>query len=157
MKHIYPLPIHHSWPLYERARHFALGQLHGYESLDTGPALADLVDEAPQSGQKPGEWSCDLSDNSLRWSREVYEIFGIPDGARLSRDETAAFYCEGSRAAMETLRAYAIRHRRGFTLDAEIQPGQGARRWMRLMAEPVCVGDQVVKLRGLKLLVPAGG
>ncbi len=55
---------------------------------------------------------------------------------------------------MEKLRAYAIRHRRGFTLDAEIQPMQGERRWMRLIAAPVCTGDTVVQLQGLKFLVP---
>ncbi|MBA3940534.1 MAG: hypothetical protein C0520_04925 [Sphingopyxis sp.] len=150
MKQLYPLPIHHSWPLYERERHFALGQLLDYHSLD-----ADVVIGAgPPGVQKLGEWSCDLADNRLSWSSEVYSIFGIPDGATVSRDEAVALYGEGSRAAMEKLRAYAIRHRRGFTLDAEIRPAQGEPRWMRLIAAPVCVGDTVVKLQGLKFLVP---
>ena len=151
MKQRHPLPIHHSWPLYERERHFALGQLLDYESLD-----ADIViDSEMQRIQKLGEWSCDLADNRLSWSSEVYHIFGIPDGAHVARDEAAALYCEGSRAAMEKLRAYAIRHRRGFTLDAEIQPMQGARRWMRLIAAPVCVGRQAVRLHGIKQDVSA--
>lgn len=152
MKQLHPLPIHHSWPLYERERHFALGQLFDYQSLDVD---ADVI--AGSTGARTlGEWSCDLADNRLSWSSEVYSIFGIPDGAYVSRDEAVALYCEDSRAAMEKLRAYAIRHRRGFTLDAEIRPMQGARRWMRLIAAPVCVGDTVVKLQGLKFLVPAG-
>lgn len=150
MKQRHPLPIHHSWPLYERERHFALGQLLDYRSLDTDVAIG--IDM--QRVHNLGEWSCDLADNRLSWSSEVYDIFGIPDGARISRDEVAALYCEGSRAAMEKLRAYAIRHRRGFTLDAEIQPMQGERRWMRLIAAPVCTGDTAVQLQGLKFLVP---
>jgi hypothetical protein len=56
----------------------------------------------------------------------------------VTRDETVALYCEGSRAAMEKLRAYAIKHRRGFTLDVEIKPAQAPQRWMRLIAAPVC-------------------
>lgn len=152
MRHTHPLPIHHSWPLYERARHFELGQLHDY---DAGLAIADARPSLPPGLARPGEWSCELADNRLTWSREVYAIFGLPDGARVSRDETVALYCEGSRAAMESLRAYAIRHRRGFTLDAEIAPATGARRWMRLIAAPVWEGSEIVRLQGLKMLVPA--
>ena len=150
MKHIYPLPIHHSWPLYERERHFALGQLLDYDSLDADVAARPASPDAPALGQ----WSCDLADDSLSWSREVYEIFGLPEGARVARREAVALYAEPSRAAMEKLRAYAIRHRRGFTLDAEIRPATGAPRWMRLIAAPVCAGDAVVKLQGLKFLLP---
>lgn len=150
MKPLHPLPIHHSWPLYERERHFALGRLLDYHSLDADVAFGAGLPAA----QTLGEWACDLvAGNRLDWSSEVYSIFGIPDGAPVSRDETAALYCEGSRAAMERLRAYAIRHRRGFTLDAEIQPMQGERRWMRLIAAPVCVGDVVVRLQGLKFRI----
>lgn len=149
MKQLYPLPIHHSWALYERERHFALGQLFDYHSLDAEVATG------ARGARNIGEWSCDLADNRLDWSSEVYSIFGLPDGARVSRDEAVALYSEGSRAAMEKLRAYAIRHRRGFTLDAEIRPMQGERRWMRLIAAPVCAGDMVIKLQGLKFLVPA--
>ena len=150
MKQLHPLPIYHSWPLYERERHFALGQIFDCRSLDAGVASG-----AHRAGML-GKWSCDLADNRLSWSSEVYSIFGMPEGAHVTREEAAALYCEDSRAAMERLRAYAIKHRRGFTLDAEIQPMRGERRWMRLIAAPVCAGDAVVKLQGLKFLVHTG-
>ena len=151
MRQTHPLPIHHSWPLYERERHFELGQLHDY---DAGLAIADAGRRLPPGLSSAGEWSCELADNRLSWSPEVYAIFGFPDGAEVSRDETVGLYGEGSRAAMEALRAYAIQHRRGFTLDAEIAPVVGARRWMRLIAAPVCEDGEVVRLQGLKFLVP---
>lgn len=150
MKPTHPLPVHHSWALYERERHFALGQVHGYDTLDWVPG-ATVVAERPVQA---GVWECDLSDNSLSWSDEVYDIFGIPRGAAVTRDEAVALYAEESRAAMEKLRAYAIRHRRGFTLDVEIRPALTTRRWMRLIAAPLCVGDGVVRLQGLKFIVP---
>ena len=154
MKQTYPLPVHHSWPLYERDRFFELGQLHdGNGTLDPVPDLDDVV--APVRPARLGQWECDLTDhNRLSWSDEVYDIFGIPRGAAIARHETVALYAEGSRAAMEKLRAYAIRHRRGFTLDVEIRPVHAPRRWMRLIAAPVCAGDDVVRLHGLKFLVP---
>jgi PAS domain-containing protein len=89
----------------------------------------------------------------LIWSGGVYDIFGLPRDASVSRDESVALYAEDSRAAMERLRAHAIKHRRGFTLDAEIRPANGASRWMRLIAAPVCEGGRVVRLHGLKLII----
>lgn len=157
MKPTHPLPVHHSWALYERERHFELGQVHGYDTLDSLPDASRFVGDGGLMRARPGYWECDLDQgNRLSWSGEVYDIFGIPRGAALVRDETAALYGEGSRAAMEKLRAYAIRHGRGFTLDVEILPAQGARRWMRLIAAPQCISGRVARLQGLKFLVPAG-
>lgn len=154
MKQTYPLPVHHSWPVYERERFFELGQLHGCDTLDPIPDIVDVAATGQRRRTRLGRWDCDLSDNSLTWSDEVYDIFGIRRGAAVTRAESVALYGEESRAAMEKLRAYAIRHRRGFTLDVEIKPAQAARRWMRLIAAPVCVDDQVVRLHGLKFIVP---
>ena len=139
-----PLPLHHSWPLIGDGCRFDLGRLFDGEGVcEINPARATRL-------QGVGQWYCDLADNSLNWSAEVYDLFGFPRGAMVSRGEAAARYGEVSRAAMERLRAYAIRHRRGFTLDAEISTAQGARHWMRLVAAPVCDGGRVVALRGLK-------
>ena len=155
LKPTHPLPVHHSWPLYERARFFELGQLHRCETLDPIPDVVDVAARLAPGRVPIGQWECDLTDNNrLSRSDAVYDIFGIPRGAAVTRDESVAFYCEGSRAAMEKLRAYAIKHRRGFTLDVEIKPAQAPRRWMRLIAAPVCVDDSIVRLQGLKFLVP---
>jgi PAS domain-containing protein len=139
----------HRWPLHERSRHF-----------DVGTILNCWVTEAiqpPNVGwlgfHHAGNWQCDLHDNSLIWSGGVYDIFGIPRESEITRSEALALYCEESRAKMERLRAYAIKHRCGFTLDAEIEPVGGKRRWMRLVAEPVFEGDRAVRLQGLKLII----
>ena len=144
-----PLALHHSWPIFEQARHFELGRV-------LNCAVIDLVEPAQVGAlgiYHAGCWECDLSDNSLTWSGGVYDIFGLPRGAQITRDETVALYCDGSRAAMERLRTHAIKHRRGFTLDAEIMPAVGGRRWMRLIAAPVCEGDRVTRLHGMKLII----
>jgi hypothetical protein len=54
---------------------------------------------------------------------------------------------------MERLRSYAIRHKRGFTLDIEIRAAVGETRWTRLIAAPLCEGNRAVRLHGLKLIV----
>jgi PAS domain-containing protein len=143
------LLIHHSWPVYERARHFDLGRV-------LNAAITDVVEPAEVGGLgflHAGCWECDLADNSLIWSGGVYDIFGLPRGVQVTRAEAVALYSEESRVAMERLRTYAIDHGCGFTLDTEIRPIVGGRRWMRLIAAPVCDGDRVVRLQGLKLIV----
>jgi hypothetical protein len=54
---------------------------------------------------------------------------------------------------VERLRAHAIRHSRGFTIDVQIDPVVGAPRSMRLIAAPLCQGEDVVGLHGLKILL----
>lgn len=139
----------HSWPLSEQARHFDLGHV-------LNCAVTDLVIPAVPGGlglHHVGCFECDLADDSLTWSGGVYDIFGLPRGASLTRDEAVSFYCEESRAKLERLRSYAIKHRRGFTLDVEIAPAVGGRRWMRLIAAPICAGGRSARLQGLKLII----
>jgi PAS domain-containing protein len=141
-----PLPLFHSWPILDSDRHFDLGHL-----VD-GDAAATLsaVDDAFLARHSIGRWECDLKDSRLTWSDAVYDLFGLPRGTDLSRAATVAQYSEDSRAAMERLRAYAIQHHRGFTLDAQIRATDGTPRWMRLIAAPVCVGNRAIRLVGLK-------
>jgi PAS domain-containing protein len=149
VKRTEPLALHHSWPIFEQARHFDLGSI-------LSSAVTDIV-QPEQVGalgvHHAGLWECDLRDNSLTWSGGVFDIFGLPRGSHVTRHEALAFYSEGSRAALERLRAYAIKHKRGFTLDVEIAPATGGRRWMRLIGAPVCEGGRAVRLHGLKLIV----
>ena len=149
MKPTEPLALHHSWPIFEQARHFDLGCV-------LSSAVTDIVEPAQVGAlglHHAGLWECDLSDNSLIWSGGVFDIFGLPRNAKIQRDEIVAFYCEESRVAMERLRTHAIKHQRGFTLDVEINPATGGRRWMRLIGAPVCEGGRAARLHGLKLIV----
>ena len=150
-----PLPsidqsiLEHSWPLWEQPRHFDLG-------LVFNSAVTDMLRPAAVGDlnvHHVGCWECDLSDNSLTWSGGVYDIFGLPRNARISREETLALYCEESRVKLERLRAYSIKHRRGFTLDVEIRSAMGEQRRMRLIGAPACIGDRPVQLRGLKIII----
>lgn len=137
-----PLQLHHSWPMVEVDQRFDLGR------LSDDPRGAD--GEAGPPNATLGLWACDLADNRLSWSREVYRLFGLPDHVAPARCTTVALYAEESRVAMERLRAHAIRHRRGFTLDVAVFPHDAGQRWLRLIAAPVCEGGQVVRLHGSK-------
>lgn len=86
----------------------------------------------------------------LTWTDGVFDIFGLPRGARIDREEAVALYGEESRAQMERLRADAIERRQSFTMDARIVRPDGGQRWMRLTAGVACRDGRPTHLYGLK-------
>jgi PAS domain-containing protein len=139
------LPLIHSWPLFERERQFELGSIVDGEC---DRLIASLSSASQVAGI--GYWECDLVNDRLSWSSPVYDLFGLPQTETPLRQDVLPLYAEESRVLMEQLRAYAIRHRRGFTLDAQLRPADGGTRWMRLVAAPVIEDGRVVRLQGLK-------
>src|SRR3546814_5697723 len=95
------LPLYHSWPLFECGQRFNLDQAVDWAvpDLSGAPVLKAEGQEFARRGI--GLWECDLADNSLTWSNEVYDIFGLPRGACVSREETLALYCDESRRSEE--------------------------------------------------------
>jgi PAS domain-containing protein len=144
------LPLHRSWPLWEQDRNFDLGHILNCAVTD---ALAP--DAIGALGlHHAGLWECDLSNEALIWSGGVYDMFGLERASRISREQAIAHFHSDSLAKLERLRAHAIRHKRGFTLDVEIYAAAvGERRAMRVIAAPVCEGQRVVRLHGLKLII----
>ena len=145
-----PLPLYHSWPLWDRALHFDLG--HVLNCAVTDAVLPDKIGEL--GVHHSGLWECDLADEGLIWSGGVYDIFGLERGSKITREIALRHYSEESRVKLGQLRAHALRHRRGFTLDVDIHAASvGERRRMRIIAAPVCEGHTAVRLHGLKLIV----
>lgn len=148
MRPIEPLPLHHSWPLFElRARLAPV-------MLDNDVARSD----AALAERGLGLWHCDLDGDRLHWTAGVYDIFGLERDCDVPRALALSLYAPESRVVMERLRAYAIRHKRGFTVDVDINQADGAGRCaMRLIGAPILNGKGVViGLHGVKQLLPAG-
>ena len=99
---------------------------------------------------KIGVWECDLADDELTWTDEIYDLFEVPRGARPVRSEALLCYDPASRAQMERLRAEAIRQGTGFTLDARIRTGSGKERWIRLTAEVEQENGRPARIFGTK-------
>lgn len=141
-----PLALHHSWPLYDLRDHLAPVMLDD-RTARNDEALAE---------RGLGLWHCDLRDNSLRWTDGVYDIFGLERDSAVPRLLTVSLYASDSREAMERLRAYAIRHQRGFTLDVDIHRRDGSECTMRLIAAPIIRNKKTVALHGVKQWLPKG-
>ena len=141
-----PLPLNHSWPLHDLREHLA------------PVALDDRIarDDEALAERGLGLWHCDLADNRLNWTDGVYDLFGLERDMAVPRLLAVSLYAPDSREAMERLRAYAIRHRRGFTVDVDIRPLGGGECSMRLIAAPILQGSRVVALHGVKQFLPRG-
>lgn len=110
-----------------------------------------VPDDAPaELAPMPAAWECDLSDDSLRWTPGVFEIFGLSPDQPVRRDDAVAMYSEVSRAELERLRSEAIASNGSFTFDAEIRRPDGETRWMRVTADVEVREGRAVFLYGLK-------
>ena len=139
-----------NWPLTEQARHFELG--HVLNSAATHAVMPTAI--GALGTHHAGLWECDLSDDSLIWSGGVYDMFGLERVTCVTRVQALAHYTEDSRAKLERLRAHAIRHELGFTIDVEIRAAAvGDVRHVRLIGAPVFEGCTAVRLHGVKLLL----
>lgn len=145
MRPVEPLPLHHSWPLSAIDDRLPGLPADG-AAMPDGDALA---------AQGIGLWHCDLLTERLTWTAGVYDIFGLMRDDVVTRPHAVSLYAPDSRLAMERLRAHAIRHRRGFTIDVDIDPAGASRRAMRLTAVPVLGPGGVIALRGMKRLLPS--
>lgn len=128
----------------EPAGRFALG--HVFRLPLDGESV---VDDIPN--EDVGRWSCDLADGDrLTWSDEVYELFRLPIGTSVDREQALGCYSDQSKGVLDRLRPFAIGHRFGFILDAALGRTKDSFRWIRILAIPVVEHDRVVGLRGLK-------
>jgi PAS domain-containing protein len=120
---------------------------HSPAQWQNSPAYAANLAPNPA---KCGIWECHLPFDTLTWSDEVYDLFELPRGFRISREETIGFYTAESRDILEEVRARALRDGAPFTLDAEIITALGKPRWLRITAQIEFIHGAPVRLFGTK-------
>ncbi|MDM9625453.1 sensor domain-containing diguanylate cyclase [Rhizobium sp. S152] len=118
-------------------------------TVDALAHLKKLFDHSSRAA-RIGVWECDLKDERLAWTDMVYELFDLPLGHPLDRNELVKLYSEKSLAELTERRSRAIRERDGFSLDAEIITAKGNHRWIRITATVECEGDTPVRIFGMK-------
>ena len=140
-----------AWIAPARSRMQSLGAMLR-TPFPTQPAVADpgKLLERGAALAHAGAWECDLDTDKLTWTDAVFDVFGVPRGTSVRREDAVALFGEESRAEMERLRAEAIARHRGFTMDAKIFRPDGSQRWMRLTAGVVSREGRPTHLYGLK-------
>lgn len=117
---------------------------------DVSLAHSRKIFDRASAAARIGVWECSLPDERLVWTDVVYDLFDLPRGAALDRNEIVKCYPQESRAALNSLRSRAIAERNGFTLDAEITTFAGHSRWIRITATVECEDGVPVRIFGMK-------
>lgn len=99
---------------------------------------------------KIGAWECDLATSRLTWTDGVYDIFELPRGIAVTREQILALYFKDSRREMERLRRRAIEGGESFVLDIRIRTAMGNQKWVRLTGDVETVRGRRVRIYGLK-------
>jgi len=123
---------------------------HWIERAAPLPAASEATSDPAALAPIPAAWECDLSDDSLRWTAGVFELFGLPPDQPVRRDDVVAMYSEASRAELDRLRSEAIATCGSFTFEAEIRRPDGETRWLRITADVEARDGRAAVLYGLK-------
>lgn len=97
-----------------------------------------------------GIWSCTLPDQRLTWTNGVYDLFELPRGSYISRDNSLTLYTPDSARQMQALRAEAIATCGDFNFDAQIITAKGNTRWMRITATVDGIDGKARRIFGMK-------
>jgi len=142
-----PRPALHDLFFREPPGRFALGHVLGPAPSEDG--FADLLQH-----KDAAHWHCDIANqDALTWSDKVYEIFGLPPGAPVTREVAVQRYRDHSRGVLDRVRSFATSHKCGFLLDAEISSQSEESKWIRIAALPILDEGRLVGLRGAKRIL----
>lgn len=108
-----------------------------------------LIERASETA-RIGIWHCSLPDEDLFWSDGVYDLFELPRGSSIDRQQILEMYVPESAARMQVLRAKAIDTLGDFSFDAEILTARGNRRWMRITATVDGIDGRARRIFGMK-------
>ncbi len=129
---------------------FFAGVVFTWRPVGKTEERADLLDHAQRLG-RIGAWEENLVTGDVRWTESAFAVFGL-DPLHALPIPTASlhsFVTAADRAPVRRFRQ-SLLHRRepAVAVFRIVRPGDTAIRQIRIFAEPVLAGDEVVALRG---------
>jgi serine phosphatase RsbU (regulator of sigma subunit) len=129
---------------------FFAGVIFTWRPVGETEERADLLDHAQRLG-RIGAWEENLVTGDVRWTESAFAVFGLDPLHALPIPTTSlhSFVIAADRAPVRRFRQ-SLLHRRepAVAVFRIVRPGDIAIRQIRIFAEPVLVGDEVVTLRG---------
>jgi len=129
---------------------FFAGVIFTWRPVGETEERADLLAHAQRLGRM-GAWEESLVTGDVRWTESAFAVFGLDPLHALPIPTTSlhSFVIAADRAPVRRFRQ-SLLHRREPTVAVFriVRPGDTAIRQIRIFAEPVLAGDEVVALRG---------
>ena len=129
---------------------FFAGVIFTWRPVGEAEERADLLGHAQRLG-RIGAWEESLATGDVRWTESAFAVFGLDPLHALPIPTTSlhSFVIAADRAPVRRFRQ-SLLHRRepAVAVFRIVRPGDTAIRQIRIFAEPVLAGDEVVALRG---------
>jgi len=129
---------------------FFAGVAFSWRPVGAAERLAELLDHAQRLG-RIGAWDENLLTGAVRWTDSAFALFGLDPrhAVPIPTASLSSFVIAADRAAVRRFRQMLL-HRRepAVAVFRIVRPGDTALRQIRIFAEPVVAGDEVVALRG---------
>jgi hypothetical protein len=133
-----------------RAVPFFAGVVFTWRRVGAAEERADLLDHAQRLG-RIGAWEENLVTGDVRWTESAFAAFGLDlrHAVPIPTASLHSFVIAADRAPVRRFRQ-SLLHRRepAVAVFRIVRPGDTAIRQIRIFAEPVLAGDEVVGLRG---------
>lgn len=115
------------------------------DKLERVNALMDITQELG----KAGGWEY-LHDGADRFffTKESYNIYEVDTDVNITLANIRSFYHPDDLVVMDQLSEKALRERSSYQIDLPIKTPANSRKWIRTIAIPVIVNDQIMGLRG---------
>jgi hypothetical protein len=129
---------------------FFAGVIFTWRAVGQAEERADLLDHAQRLG-RIGAWEESLGTGAVQWTESAFAVFGLDPRHAVPIPTTSlhSFVIAADRAPVRRFRQ-SLLHRRepAVAVFRIVRPGDTAIRQIRIFAEPVLAGDEVVGLRG---------
>ena len=133
-----------------RVAPFFAGVIFTWRKLGEPERLADLLGNAQRLG-RIGGWDENLTTGTVRWTNAAFALFGLDprQASPIPVADLHSFVIAADRPAVRRFRQALLRAREpGVAVFRIVRPGDTAVRQIRVFAEPVLGGEDVVALRG---------
>jgi hypothetical protein len=129
---------------------FFAGVIFTWRPVGEAEERAGLLGHAQRLG-RIGAWEENLLTGAVRWTETAFAVFGLDQRHAVPIPSTSlhSFVIAADRAPVRRFRQ-SLLHRRepAVAVFRIVRPGDTAIRQIRIFAEPVLAGDEVVALRG---------
>jgi len=129
---------------------FFAGVIFAWRRASEPERLGELLGHAQRLG-RIGGWEEDLAAGTVQWTDSAFTLFGLDpeQAAPIPTADLHSFVIAADRAAVRRFRQSLLRGREpGVSVFRIVRPGDTAVRQIRVFAEPVLAGNEVVALRG---------
>jgi hypothetical protein len=129
---------------------FFAGVIFTWQPVGEAEGRADLLDHAQRLG-RIGAWEENLVAGDVRWTESAFAVFGLDlrHAVPIPTTSLHSYVIAADRAPVRRFRQ-SLLHRRepAVAVFRIVRPGDTAIRQIRIFAEPVLAGGEVVGLRG---------